>query len=108
MVQARSKNPRIYKIEEIRDFLKNYFLKKPVYKAFLFGSYARQEANESSDIDLLLELNYEPGIAMIFAFMKTELEAILDKKIDIITTNSISKHIIENLEKEKILIYEKG
>lgn len=107
MLLANSKNARIYKIEEIKESLKNYFLKKPVYKVFLFGSYARQEANESSDIDLLLELNYEPGIAMIFAFMKNELEAILNKKVDIITTNSISKHIVENLEKEKVLIYEK-
>lgn len=76
MVQTRNKKSKIYKIEEIRDSLKTYFLKKPVYKVFLFGSYARQEANEKSDIDLLLELNYEPGIAMIFAFMKNELEGL--------------------------------
>jgi predicted nucleotidyltransferase len=107
MVLANSKSPRIYKIEEIKDSLRSYFLEKPVYKAYLFGSYAKQEANESSDIDLLLELNYKPGVAMIYAFMKSEIEVLLNKNVDIITTNSISKHIIENLEKEKILIYEK-
>ncbi len=94
-------------IAEIREKLKGYFQAKPVKKVYLFGSYARMEAREDSDIDLLLDLIYEPGIAMIFGAMKPELELLLHKKVDLITTNSISKYIIENVEKEKVLIYEK-
>ncbi|HMW08162.1 MAG TPA: nucleotidyltransferase domain-containing protein [Leptospiraceae bacterium] len=94
-------------ISNIRDVVKGYFQTKPVNKVYLFGSYARKEAGKNSDIDLLLDLIYEPGIAFIFGMMKQELELLLHKKVDLITTNSISKYIAENIEKEKILIYEK-
>ena len=35
--------------------IKDYFKDKPVLKAFLFGSYVRQEASDTSDIDILVE-----------------------------------------------------
>lgn len=104
---VQEKNQKIYEIEEIKNLLLNYFESKPVNKAYLFGSYARSEANIHSDVDILLELNYSKGISMVFAFMKSEMEEILKKKVDIITTNSISKYIRNNLENEKILLYEK-
>lgn len=38
--------------------LENYFKNKPVLKAYVFGSFARGENDQNSDIDLLLELDY--------------------------------------------------
>ncbi len=40
------------KIESI----KNYFKSRPVFKAYLFGSYVRGNANNESDIDILVDL----------------------------------------------------
>ena len=42
-------------LEKIRSF----FRTKPVLKAYLFGSYARGEADAESDVDLLVNLDVE-------------------------------------------------
>ena len=83
----------------------NYFKTKPVLKAFLFGSNARNEANENSDIDLLVELDYSEKIGLQFIQMKFDLEKLLNKSVDLVSSNGISKHIKSNIDKDKTLIY---
>ena len=84
---------------------KNYFKTKPVLKAFIFGSNARNEANENSDIDLLVELDYSEKIGLQFIQMKFDLEKLLNKSVDLVSSNGISKHIKSNIDKDKTLIY---
>lgn len=90
-------------IEKIADCLKN----KPVKRAFLFGSAARGEDDERSDIDILVEMDYSQPIGLGFVRMKLELEDLLQKKVDLLTGNSVSKYIRPYIDAEKILIYEK-
>lgn len=85
--------------------IKNYFKTKPVLKAFIFGSNARNEANENSDIDLLVELDYSEKIGLQFIQMKFDLEKLLNKSVDLVSSNGISKHIKSNIDKDKTLIY---
>ncbi|MCO6497875.1 MAG: nucleotidyltransferase domain-containing protein [Chitinophagaceae bacterium] len=87
--------------------IKNYFADKPVLKAFLFGSYSREAAGANSDIDILVELDYSKHIGMGFINMKLDLEEKLDKKIDLISTNSVSKYILPFIDNDKQLIYER-
>ena len=87
--------------------IKNYFKTKPVLKAFIFGSNARNEANENSDIDLLVELDYSEKIGLQFIQMKFDLEKLLNKSVDLVSSNGISKHIKSNIDKDKTLIYER-
>ncbi|MDP2365342.1 MAG: nucleotidyltransferase domain-containing protein [Ignavibacteria bacterium] len=89
--------------EKIANFLKN----KPVKRAFLFGSAAREEDDEQSDVDILVELDYSQPIGLGFIRMKLELQDLLKRKVDILTSNSISKYIQPFIDSEKILIYEK-
>ncbi len=90
-------------IEKIADCLKN----KPVKRAFLFGSAARGEDDERSDIDILVEMDYSQPIGLGFVRMKLELEDLLQKRVDLLTGNSVSKYIRPYIDAEKILIYEK-
>ena len=87
--------------------IKAYFQDKPVLKAFLFGSFSREEALEGSDIDILVELDYSKHIGLGFVNMKLELEEKLHKKIDLVSINSISKHILPFINNDKKLIYER-
>ena len=49
------------------NLLQKYFADRPVKKAYLFGSYARNTAVKgTSDIDILLELDYSKPIGMKF------------------------------------------
>lgn len=54
--------------------IQEHFANKPVHKAFLFGSYSRNEALQESDVDILVELDYSQHIGMSFVSMKFDLE----------------------------------
>jgi uncharacterized protein len=87
--------------------LQNYFSHKPVLKAFLFGSHARNQAFADSDVDILVDLDYSQHIGFGFVGMKIELEDILKKRIDLVSSSSLSPHVLPFVEKDKQLIYER-
>ena len=87
--------------------LQLYFKTAPVLKAYLFGSYSRGEATVSSDIDILLDLDYSDHIGLRFIQMKLDLEALLSVQIDLVSSNGISEFIQPYIESEKELIYER-
>jgi len=89
--------------EKIANFLRN----KPVKKAYLFGSAARNEDDDQSDVDIFVELDYSQPIGLGFIRMKLELQDLLKRKVDILTINSVSKYIQPFIDSDKILIYEK-
>ena len=90
-------------IEIILDF----FSGKPVLKAYLFGSYSRNEADPVSDIDILVDLDYSQYIGLGFVQMKLDLEQKLHKKIDLISSQAVSKRLLPFVNKDKQLIYER-
>jgi predicted nucleotidyltransferase len=90
-------------IEIIQDF----FSGKPVLKAYLFGSYSRNEADPGSDIDILVDLDYSQHIGLGFVQMKLDLEQKLHKKIDLVSSQAVSKRLLPFVNKDKQLIYER-
>jgi predicted nucleotidyltransferase len=92
--------------EEIR-MIAACFRNKPVLRAFLFGSFSRGDAEENSDVDILVELDYSKHIGLGFVGMKLDLENRLHKKIDLVSSEAISKYISPFIENDKKLIYEK-
>jgi predicted nucleotidyltransferase len=93
--------------KSISNKLSDYFRKKPVLKAYIFGSVIRNEDDEKSDIDILVELDYSQSIGLEFVEMKLDLEEILNRKVDLLSSNAISKYIRPFIDKDKVLIYER-
>ncbi len=91
------------KVESIRD----YFKTRPVLKAYLFGSYVRGMADNESDIDILVDLDYSQKIGLQFIQMKLDLEKLLNNKVDLVSSNGMSKYIRPLVDAEKRLIYAK-
>lgn len=91
------------KIESI----KNYFKTRPVLKAYLFGSYVRGVADNESDIDILVDLDYSQKIGLQFIQMKLDLQKLLNSEVDLVSSNGMSKYIKPIVDVEKRLIYEK-
>jgi hypothetical protein len=89
------------KIETIQ----NYFRTRPVLRAYLFGSYVRGDADEQSDIDILVDLDYSQKIGFQFIQMKIDLEKLLNSKVDLVSSNGLSKYIKPIVDGEKQLIY---
>ena len=85
--------------------IKIFFSKQPVLKAYLFGSYSKDLENENSDIDLLVELDYNQPIGLEFIQMKLDLQELLSKKVDLVSARGLSKYIKPILDNEKKLIY---
>ena len=77
----------------------------------LFGSYARDEADDFSDIDLTYKINHDKFFKDN-AYKKLEkleeIKKLISKrfktKVDFIPQNSKNRYIRENLQKEQILI----
>ncbi|MBK8608890.1 MAG: nucleotidyltransferase domain-containing protein [Chitinophagaceae bacterium] len=91
------------KIESI----KSYFKTRPVLRAYLFGSYVRGVADNKSDIDILVDLDYSQKIGLQFIQMKLDLEKLLNNKVDLVSSNGMSKYIKPLVDSEKRLIYAK-
>jgi hypothetical protein len=91
--------------QEKIELLHAYFKTRPVLKAYLFGSYVRGEADSGSDVDILVELDYSQKIGLQFIQMKLDLERLLSKKVDLVSSNGLSQYIRPLIDYEKKLIY---
>ena len=89
------------KIQTISD----YFRDCPVLKAYLFGSFVRGDSDSQSDIDILVDLDYTQKIGLQFIQMKIDLEKLLNTKVDLVSSNGLSKYIRPLVDNEKQLIY---
>ncbi|MEJ0057372.1 MAG: nucleotidyltransferase domain-containing protein [Bacteroidota bacterium] len=84
-------------------------MNRPIRRAYVFGSYARKTAiRERSDLDILVELDHSKPIGLKFFTYQTELEELLKKKVDLVSTEGLSIHIKPFVDKDKVLIYERG
>ena len=86
--------------------IKTFFADKPVKNVYLFGSYARGEANENSDVDLLIDWDYSKHIGLNYVFWKDEIKILLQKNVDFVSLDYISSYILNNVNKDKKVIYE--
>jgi len=87
----------------------SYFIDKPIKNVYLFGSYARNEQKNDSDIDLLLEIDYAQQKVDLFDLYDwtQDLQKLFDKKIDLIPYDGLSPFMSPFIEADKILIYAK-
>ncbi len=89
--------------------IQRYFLNKPVLKAYLFGSILESSFTNESDIDILVELDYNQGGADFFNYlqMQDELCILTKRKIDLVSSNGISNYIRPIIDHKKELVYER-
>jgi len=67
----------------------------------LFGSVARREADEESDIDFLVEM--EPGRSLLdHAALWLELQEVLERKVDVVSDRGIKARIRERVLREAV------
>ena len=90
-------------ISEIKLQTLPIFKKAGVSRSFVFGSYARKEANKNSDLNLIVEFNKRKSIIDLIT-LKLELEKELGIKVDVLTSNSIHPKIRSLIQEEKIQI----
>ena len=85
-----------------------YFKTQPVLKAWLFGSFSRNEQTPDSDVDIIVLLDKSRPIGLKFFGMWNDLEELLGRKVDLVSEGTLLPFAQESAEKDKILIYERG
>jgi uncharacterized protein len=83
-----------------------FFVDKPISKAYLFGSYARNEQTQESDVDILVDFEKQANLFDLI-WLQQNLSELLNLKVDLLSSKGVSKFILPYIEKDKILIYEK-
>ena len=102
-MSTRTKN---YTIEDIKNIIYMIALKYGVERVVLFGSYARGEEKQDSDIDLLVDKGEIKGLFQLTAF-KRELEENLKKPVDVLTKGALTEKFLNRINKEVVVLYEK-
>ena len=95
-------------IQQIQQTVAAYFKDKPVKKVYLFGSYARGEATEDSDVDLLVEYNNGAKRVSFYDTIeyRIELEAVLKLSVELVSENAVYERFLTYIQKDRIKIYE--
>jgi uncharacterized protein len=94
----------MYTLEQILQILKekkpDLQKRYPISELGVFGSYARGDYNENSDIDILVNFNDRIGIR--FISLAHELEDTFKIKIDLVSRNGIKPQYLPYVEKNLI------
>jgi len=96
---------KIYSIPEIKNIVTPIAAKHGVERVYLFGSYARGEATDKSDIDLRIDKGKIGGLFALAGFYG-DLTETLQTKVDVLTTGGLSEKFRERIAKDEVLIYE--
>ena len=80
----------VFTIKDIVRLVKPVAEKYGVKAVYLFGSYARGEADENSDLDFLVFGGEDFKLTMIFALAE-DLRDILKKNVDVFEISEINK-----------------
>ena len=94
-------------VEEIKSYIIPVIEKYPIEKVILFGSYARGDASNTSDIDLLVDSQGRLYNRKIFA-LGGELLDILPVRVDVYDILEIvnPSFMYENIQNEGVVIYD--
>ena len=76
-----------------------------VASMFLFGSYARNEASPTSDVDICVEKGKIQGLIQYYSFVH-DLERALQCHVDVITTGIEDQDFLNEIKKNMVLLYE--
>ena len=79
---------------------KHQIKKFGVKKLGVFGSFVRNEQNEQSDIDLLVDFEPEKETYKNFINLVFFLEDLFGRRVEIVTSNSLSPYIGPHILKE--------
>ena len=94
----------IYSINQIKERIAPVASSHGVGRVMLFGSYARGEATEESDIDLHVWCRNLRSLLDLGGFM-ADLKDALGKNVDVVPHDGMKKRFYETIKNEEVLLY---
>ena len=94
-----NKSEVLEKLTFFRDEQKTFSVKS----LYLFGSYAREEAGEQSDLDILVEFEAGAQIGLFeFARLRRQLCELLGREVDLVTPDAIRPEMKDQILREAV------
>ena len=93
-----------YTVFELRQIIAPLAKSYGVERVYLFGSYARGDITEHSDIDLRIDKGKVRGLAL--AGLLVDLEDALGVPVDLLTTASLDEQFLASIQNDEVLLYE--
>jgi predicted nucleotidyltransferase len=87
---------------KLEDQKKRLFEKYPIKTLAIFGSYAHNEQEPTSDLDLMVEFHSRVGSE--FIELADELEEILGIKVDLVSKKGIKERYFEKIKEDLIYV----
>lgn len=93
--------------DQIRKRLMDFCRSNGIKALYLFGSYARNEATPSSDMDLLVEFDKELQLSYLDVLkLKQELEVITGIHVDLLEPQALKNPLRrQRIMNERVLLY---
>ena len=95
----------VFTIEDIKRRVIPIVIKYGINTFSLFGSYARGEATEDSDLDFVMDKGDLRGLQ--YVSLVQDLEKEFDCHVDVISKGSSNKKFLEAVSKDEVLLYER-
>ena len=104
IILASLDSRRIQMISDIQRYLES----TRITRAWLFGSFARGEETESSDVDLLVDYDTSSELSLLTIIRyKIDMEHLIGREVDLIENGYLKPFAVASAEKDKYLIYER-
>lgn len=99
-------------ISKIKELVAPIFKKYGVEKAYVFGSYARGDYDDNSDVDIIIVSKNIKSLLIIGAILEA-LKQVLNKDVDLIeeecfddgNMEDFEQEFYDNIKKERVMIY---
>ena len=105
-------NTPILSFDALRYLIQPVARRNELTTVYLFGSYARGEATQNSDIDLMID-GSAIDTADRYFYIKNEFQKVLGKNVDLVMASAAKRNktrsgrrFLDHFEKDKVLLYE--
>ncbi|MCL4362745.1 nucleotidyltransferase family protein, partial [Candidatus Parvarchaeota archaeon] len=102
----KEQKPMVNSLEEVKRLAIPVLKEHGIRKAAVFGSFARGDFDDKSDVDFLIEPPDGKFSLLDLAGVKVDLEEVLGRKVDLVLYRSIYEPIKGRILKEQIILYE--
>ena len=93
----------LYTLEELKQLIVPVVSRYDVDRVYVFGSYARGDADERSDIDLRIDADRLRTFDLCGLIVR--LEEALKTEVDVIPTDSMRKEFLASIKQEEVMLY---
>lgn len=95
-------------IQDVIPSIKQYFTTQPIARAWLFGSYSREEETPDSDVDILVQYTDSDCISLFtISRIACALQKIVGKRVDLVEDGCLLPLAKSSVNQDRILIYER-